>query len=455
MRHLDARFETAAGRTAAIRRERRLQIFFGDRAAVRAARQRRDDLSCARLALISRLPRRRAGAAKAGSAGKNAPAARRITNGRRFWLRTGDRHAGNSGIAAAVAIGLATQRRVEQIFDKRRRLRREVHLHQVRSGLDRHAELQQLEDFLGSILARIVTRRSAAAPRTAPRHEVRPAQRDGSDLDVVDGDVELMRLGRDALEPAACAALFGPHLEQVLAVCRKVVAQRDAAARSERQIVADAHALIAIGRHEEGFRHRNASRPCERHLTDFRRRSQISLGQHRRERQGIGVVVESVAGDVVRQHRRGVDLEPEQIANRVAVFGAVEPRQRETARVRSRERRLVELGLEIRHEAPVAAALSGRGRPAGGIAPVRTLRITCSHASASFGGARQIQRGEREPARFHFVVVAAHAVLLDSRLIGSHGISRSEPVAPKRVCDEQREGGREHGSNETGRSDPH
>ena len=45
----------------------------------------------ARLALIGRLPRRRAGAAKAGSAGQNAPAARRITNGRRFWLRTGDR----------------------------------------------------------------------------------------------------------------------------------------------------------------------------------------------------------------------------------------------------------------------------------------------------------------------------------------------------------------------------
>ena len=161
-----------------------------------------------------------------------------------------------------------------------------------------------------------------------------------------------MRLARNALEPAACAALFGPHLEQILAIRREVIPQRHAAPRSQRQIVADPHVLIAVGRHEERFRHRHASRTCERHLTDLRGRTKIPFREHGRQRQRVGVVVEAVSGDVVRQHRRGVDLERQQIADGVAIFGAVETRQRGTARVGLCQGCPVELCLEIRNQTP-------------------------------------------------------------------------------------------------------
>ena len=83
-----------------------------------------------------------------------------------------------------------------------------------------------------------------------------------------------MRLGRNALEPAAWRRFLSAASRKVLAVGREVIAQRHPAARSQRQIVADPHALVAIGRHEERFGHRHAARPRERHLADLRGRAQ-------------------------------------------------------------------------------------------------------------------------------------------------------------------------------------
>ena len=218
--------------------------------------------------------------------------------------------------------------------------------------------------------------------------------------------------------PPPDATLFRPHFEQVLAIGRKVVAHRESATRPERQIVADADRLVAIGRHEEGLRHRHAARPCERHLADFRRRSQVSFGQRRRQREGIGVVVEPVPGDVGRQHRGRVDLDGQagrgwRCDTRRGSGAAATGRpgfgcsRAQPGRVPSRA-----MSRDCS-----AAAFSGRGRPTGGIAPVRTLRITCSHGSAFFAHARQIQRAEREPARFQLLVVAGEAVLLQSSLM--------------------------------------
>ena len=166
-------FEPAVRRAIAVGRQRRLKIVVGHRPAIRAARQRRDDLS-SRTRPHRRLPRRSAGRAKPRAARQDAPAARRIANRCRRRLRAGDRHAGNFGLAAAGPVGISTQRRVEQVFDERRGLRGEVHLHQMRAGLHRHAELQQLEDLLVAVLARIVARLRRRRRHAVARIPARP-----------------------------------------------------------------------------------------------------------------------------------------------------------------------------------------------------------------------------------------------------------------------------------------
>ena len=158
------------------------------------------------------LPRRSAEFAKSGRSTRGAPAARRITNRRRLWLGTRDCHAGNPGMTAAVAVGLATQGRVEQILDKRCRLRREIHLPEVRPGPHRHTELQLR-------LSTSIFGGLSAAPVPPPRRGANPGPPNVVVPTLTSSmvDVELMRLTVDALESAACAALFG-RIEQVVAI---------------------------------------------------------------------------------------------------------------------------------------------------------------------------------------------------------------------------------------------
>jgi len=54
---------------------------------------------------------------------------------------------------------------------------------------------------------------------------------------------------------------------------------------------------------------------------------EIALEQRRRHAEQIGVVVEAVRGIVGWQQRRNVDVEIEQIANRIRILGAVQPPQ--------------------------------------------------------------------------------------------------------------------------------
>ena len=58
-----------------------------------------------------------------------------------------------------------------------------------------------------------------------------------------------------------------------------------------------------------------------------------------------------------------------------------------------------------------ATGLSGRGRPAGGIAPVRSLRTTFSQASACSLTCAGSSTSSARPAGLHTLVVAADAVL--------------------------------------------
>ena len=126
-------------------------------------------------------------------------------------------------------------------------------------------------------------------------------------------------------------------------------------------------------------------RIADRQAADLRRRRHVGLHQRRRHAQHVGDVVEAVARIVAGEQRRGVDRQIEQIANGVGVFGAVEPMERGRARVRA--------AAAARSSASSTAAAnrssvarSGRGAPAGGIMPVRSLRTTFSQVCGSRPG---------------------------------------------------------------------
>ena len=116
----------------------------------------------------------------------------------------------------------------------------------------------------------------------------------GPDQRVVKTDIELMRLRGNPLEPSGHPALFWPHLEQILAIGWKVIAKRGATTSAERQVVTDADALVAVSRHEDGLWSRCPPRTPQRHLADFCRRPQISLGECGRERERVSVIVEPI-----------------------------------------------------------------------------------------------------------------------------------------------------------------
>ena len=85
-----------------------------------------------------------------------------------------------------------------------------------------------------------------------------------------------------------------------------------------------------------------------------------------REREAGGDVVESVLGFIRQQQRRRVDLQRQQVANRVGIFGAIQAMRADASRLRIAIGGGVERGCSHVVIALVSAAL-GRGRFAGGI----------------------------------------------------------------------------------------
>jgi hypothetical protein len=135
---------------------------------------------------------------------------------------------------------------------------------------------------------------------------------------------------------------------------------------------------------------RRELRVAERQRGDALGRREVALEQYRRDAEHVGVVVEAAGGIVGRQHGARVDVQIEQIANRVGVLAAVETmRQRRPgwARPARRDR----AAFEERDERGLRRGRR-RGTPGGGIIPPRTLRITFSHTSACAAGRSRSRR---------------------------------------------------------------
>jgi len=160
------------------------------------------------------------------------------------------------------------------------------------------------------------------------------------------------------LEPADVFEIVPKEreVEPILGVEREVVRDRDAADRSERQAL-DMSGLRLISRHGVRLRADRGRRVSDGQCAHAVRRREIALEQRRREDEQIAYVVESERRVVRGQKRRDVDLEIEQIANRVRVLCAVQPLERRCARIGLGRR--VERRLEPAREAFVGR----RGRP--------------------------------------------------------------------------------------------
>ena len=112
------------------------------------------------------------------------------------------------------------------------------------------------------------------------------------------------------------------------------MAHREAAARPERQVLAHAAFLPERVRHRVGLDRRSDRGVAEGQPADLPGRGHVAVEQHRGDRQHVGDVVEPVARLVRRQQRPLVDVQRQQIADRVAVLGAVQAMDRRPAGIR-------------------------------------------------------------------------------------------------------------------------
>ena len=91
---------------------------------------------------------------------------------------------------------------------------------------------------------------------------------------------------------------------------------------------------------------RRAGRIADRHGADRLGGGDVAFEQHRGYAEHVGHVVEAEARVVRRQQRRGVNVERQQVANRVLVFGAVQPVQRRATGIGAGGRRAIDGRLE-------------------------------------------------------------------------------------------------------------
>ncbi len=111
--------------------------------------------------------------------------------------------------------------------------------------------------------------------------------------------------------------------ELVVAIGRQVRFDEQATARPERQTL-DVHVLPSLQRARENPAGRSCGRIADRFDTDLARRSEILLQEGRRNFQHVRDVVKTVRFVIARQQRRRIDLEIEDLGDRVGVLGPVQ-----------------------------------------------------------------------------------------------------------------------------------
>ena len=358
-RQANAGFEAALLASLVVELHRVLEVGGGRRAAKRLRRQPLHDLGRARFLFSLR----------GRAAREDLQAARRVRHAGDIERPLHDEVAQvrQHGDAPRDAdVGQRVLERHQQVVDRAVELLHERGGDALRAGLDVHGRRHQLEAVLRIGLAH-------------PRVEI-----DQRDALAVDGELDLLFevVGRHrvAAGQAAERLVMQRRLQHVMAVGRERMHDRRAAARAHRRAIDAAH-LRRRARNLVGDRRRRGVAIANGQAADLARRTEVAVHQRRREALRVGDVVEAVADRVGRQERRHIDVDVQQVADRVLVFGAIEALERTRARIRVERRELVHPRLERRRPCAWITAGSGRRAPGGGIMPARSFRIIFSVSS--------------------------------------------------------------------------
>ena len=205
-----------------------------------------------------------------------------------------------------------------------------------------------------------------------------------------------------------------PDADVVLAVEGEVVADGDATARPERQVLAHAAVLEPHRRQDVGFGGRLDAGIADGEPADPPGREDVAVEQGRRHREDVGHVVEAEVRVVGRQQGRGVDLEGQQVAHRVGVLAPVETVNGGAPRIGVGGGDAVEGRLEGRGDGGVGGRLGPR--------PARRRhrpRAQLPHDLLPGGGvvadADGVHRVEGEVRRPQPLVVTGDAVAVEDR----------------------------------------
>ena len=194
-----------------------------------------------------------------------------------------------------------------------------------------------------------------------------------------------------------------------------MVAHREAAPRAERQVLAHAAFLPPRVGNRVGLDGGPDRGVAEGEPADLLGRDHVAVEQDRGDRKHVGDVVEPVARLVGRQQRPLVDLQRQQVANRVAVLDTVQAVDGRAARIRVGRRGGVEGGLNDVGGVVVGLGVRPRAarrrhRPAPQLAHDLLPGLDLAGDAADPRGVDGLQ-GQARLARA--VVVARHAVPIE------------------------------------------
>ena len=252
----------------------------------------------------------------------------------------------------------------------------------------------------------------------------------------VHGELGLVGQLEAAHRPEVRAKELG--VDDVFAVERQRQPGETAAEGADRHAV-DLRVLRAVLANDEGLVAGNGRRVAHRQRAQLSGRVQVALEEHRRGAEQIGDVVEAVARFVRRQQRHGIDLEVEQVLDRVGVLRPVHPVHHRTAHVGLGRGGAIERRLHRGDEAVRGGVI--RPRHAGRRHHAHShlandLLEQVALLEEIAGGVRGVEAFERQPPGLRTLVVTGDAVLLQqSAMVWSRRGSRGRA----------RFGGRAHG----------